>query len=134
MSKKIDIQNEEIQVHEVGTLNSKVISLLGLQTNEKKIVIGKDKLKYVEKHKHKFKSEDEFVRHIESLPEIIDNPDYVGLHPNGDSIEYIKQIDKILLIAVRIRSQGNLWIKSVFPITKDKLETYKMSGSLKEYK
>ncbi len=102
MSKKIDIRNDKIQVHEVGTLNSKVISLLGLHSNEMKIVIGKDKLKYIEKHKHKFKNEDEFIRHIESLPDIIENPDFVGFHPNGDSIEYIKQIDEILLIAVRI--------------------------------
>lgn len=134
MAKKIDIRNDEIQVHEVGTLNSKVISLLGLHSNEMKIVIGKDKLKYIEKHKHKFKNNDEYIRHIESLPDIIENPDFVGLHPSGDSIEYIKQIDEILLIAVRIRNQGKLWIKSVFPITKDKLETYKRAGSLREYK
>ena len=30
------------------------------------------------------------LKAYESIPEIIRDADYVGLHPNGDSLQYIK--------------------------------------------
>lgn len=65
-------------------------------------------------------------------PEIVASPDYVALHPNGESIEFIKMVDEIILVAVRVRQHGNLWVKSIFPITQSKLEIYIKSGTAKK--
>ena len=34
----------------------------------------------------------DFEKAYESIPEIIRDADYVGLHPNGDSLQYIKRL------------------------------------------
>ena len=93
--------------------------------------MGRDRLKYIEKHKSDFKSEEDFYKHIEMLPEIIGNPDYVGIHPSGESIEYIKRIDEVMIVAVRLTGKKALWVRTAFPLSNDKLETYISSGSVK---
>lgn len=130
---KFDLDNINKNTYHIGNLNKKVIELLNLHIQENtKIIIGQDKIKYTEKHKHKFSSYDEYKKHIEMTPEIINSPDYVALHPNGESIEFIKIIDEIILVAVRVRQHGNLWVKSVFPITQAKLDIYIKSGTAKK--
>ena len=128
-----DINNLTKPVYHIGKLNSKVIEILQIELGEADILLGVDKIKYIEKHKYKFKSDEEYKRHVESVPDIIANPDYIAVHPTGQSIEYIKQIDEIMIVAVRVRAKGVLWVKSVFPISKQKLETYIRSGSTKKY-
>ena len=43
----------------------------------------------------------DFDATYERIPEIIAHPDYIGRHPNGQSLEYIKRIDGNVLVAVR---------------------------------
>ena len=129
---KLDLNNITKSSYQIGILTLEVIEVLGLSLKETKIVIGKDKLKYTEKHKHKYKSHNEYLKHIELTPDIIANPDYVALHPTGKSIEYIKRIDEVMLVAVRVKPHGNLWVKSVFPISEAKLSVYLKSGTLKK--
>nr|WP_269473446.1 hypothetical protein [Streptococcus thermophilus] len=38
----------------------------------------------------------------ERIPEIIAHPEYIGCHPNGLSLKYIKRIDGNVLVAVRL--------------------------------
>lgn len=129
---KFDINNITKNSYHIGMLTKKVIDTLGLSLKETKILLGQDKIKYTEKHKHKFKNFDEYKKHIELTPDIIANPDYVALHPNGKSIEYIKRINEIMLIAVRVKPHGFLWVKSVFPISEAKLNVYIESGTAKK--
>lgn len=133
MKTLLSLKDKSIKIHYVGTLDQKVIDLLHLNLSPSRIVLGSDKIEYIMKHKTKFESEQSFYYHIESIPNIISHPDYIGLHPNGDSIEYIKKIDEIMLVAVRVRTHGQLWVKSVFPITQDKLQKYIDSGTLKKF-
>ncbi|CDX02958.1 hypothetical protein DesLBE_4632 [Desulfitobacterium sp. LBE] len=130
---KFNLENINKNSYHIGNLNKKIIELLNLNIQENtKIIIGQDKIKYTEKHKHKFASYDEYKQHIEMAPEIVASPDYVALHPNGESIEFIKMVDEIILVAVRVRQHGNLWVKSIFPITQSKLEIYIKSGTAKK--
>jgi hypothetical protein len=87
-------------------------------------ILWEDRFKYIEKHKYDFKTEDEFYKHIALIPDIIENPDYVGKHPSKNSIEYIKRIDEIMIVAVRIKDTGNLAFRSAYPLTEKQLSDY----------
>lgn len=115
----------------IGILNNKTILLLGINRSEADIFISADRLKHIEKHKYEFK--DDFDLHVSLIPEIIENPDYVAIHPNGISIEYIKTINETVLIAVRLNQKDRLWLKTMFKLTPAKLQDYINSGTTKKY-
>ena len=48
------------------------------------------------------------LKYIDYLPEIIGNPDYVGVNPNENdkSIEFIKKYSKNVLVGVKLEKDG----------------------------
>lgn len=132
--KKININNIGTAPQHVGRLSKTVIDEFGLPLAEKDILIWGDRIQYIEKHKNDFSSEEAYKKHIEAMPDIIDNPDYVGIHPNKKSLEYIKRLDELVLVAVRIKLKGNLVVRSAYPIKETKLDAYINSGRVKKIK
>jgi len=61
-------------------------------------------------------------------------PDYIGLHPKDNSIQYIKRIDEIMLVGIRIKGTGELSLRSSYPITKDTLNRYIQSNTCWKFK
>jgi hypothetical protein len=127
-----DIDNLEKKVYEVGYLSQEVINLLKLNNKEMPILLSDDKIKYISKHADEFSSYEAYKKCTESIHDVILYPDYVALHPNGKSIEFIKRIDNLVVAAVRIKSSGNLWIKTLYPISESKLNRYIQSGNAKK--
>ena len=67
---------------------------------------------------------------INSIPLILSQPDYVGLHKNGN-IQYVKKLDDISLIGIQIiKGSGDLLFRTIFPISEIKLEHALKSGKL----
>ena len=95
------------------------------------IKMGYDRISHCNKHKNDFNSEQSYNKSIESIPIIIEKPDYVGYNKKNDSIEYIKRIDELTLVAVRLKTKGDLFLRSVYPISEIKLKNKIIS---KEYK
>lgn len=123
--KKLNLDDLKWQSQYVGKLEQKVIDAPNLMDlTQTEIHMGRDRVKYIEKHKNDFLSEESWRTHVEAIPDIIQNPDYVGIHPGGDGIEFIKQIDEICLVAVRIKMKGKLWVRSVYPLTKKRLDNF----------
>ena len=113
----------------IGRLTKEVISLLGLDRSECDIILWEDRLKYIQKHIIDFgDSIEDYEKHVELIPEIIQNPDYIGKHPNSRSIEYIKRIDRLMLVAVRLKVSGNLAFRSAYPIRDEQLKNYIKAG------
>jgi hypothetical protein len=74
----------------------------------------------------------DFEQFFDYLPLIIREPDYVAAHPNGVSIEFIKlfrENDQTVLVAVRASSSGLLYARSLYEISREKLEHYTASGT-----
>ena len=115
----------------VGKLTNKVITLLGIISSEKKIIIWPDRVTYFRKHLGDYDSLKQFETCVNMIPTIINEPDFIALHPSKGSIEFIKRIDKLMLVAVRIRKQDTLAVRSAFPITEKQLNNYLKSGSAK---
>ncbi len=122
---------QENQILKIGELQKKIIDLLQLNMKPRNIKMGYDRISHCNKHKNDFNSEQSYNKSIESIPIIIEKPDYVGYNKKNDSIEYIKRIDELTLVAVRLKTKGDLFLRSVYPISEIKLKNKIIS---KEYK
>ncbi|WGT37997.1 PBECR2 nuclease fold domain-containing protein [Lysinibacillus sp. 1 U-2021] len=129
-----DLDNLDKEVYTIGRITNEITDLLGLTVNKKEILMWKDRFTYIEKHKNDFDSEEQYIDHVKAIPDVLRDPEYVGIHPNGNSIEFIKKIDKNLMIAVRINNKGNLVFRTSYPIKDSKLNNYISSGRVKKVK
>lgn len=76
---------------------------------------------HCEKHKSEYQSPTAFYQAIKSIPLIIKEPDYIGIHSSGN-IQYIKKLDEVSLVGVKIiKGNGGLLFRTIFPIKEDKL-------------
>lgn len=126
LAKKLDINifNDKVKCIEIGKLTSQMIKFLNLPIDPCSIMLWDDRLKYMEKHKSDFISEEAYCKHLQEIPNIIENPDYIGLHPKDNSIQFIKRIDELMLVGVRIKNKGSLNIRSSYPISNEQLQKY----------
>jgi len=115
----------------IGELSKEVIQLLNLNLKPQNINIWSSRLQeHCEKHKHEYSSTAAYYQAISFIPEILKNPDYVGIHKNGN-IQYVKKLDDISLIGIQIiNGGGNLLFRTIFPISETKLENSVKSGKL----
>lgn len=109
----------------IGELSEDVINVLGLELKPQNINVWATRIEeHCEKHKEEYSSPEAYYQAIKSIPLIISDPDYVGLHKNGN-LQYIKKLDDISLVGVQIlKGSGNLLFRTIFPITEDKLKYY----------
>lgn len=108
----------------VGKLSKKVIETFDLDYEEGTLIKLSPKRKnHMEKHRDEFS---DFDTTFERIDEIIANPDYVGQHPTGKSLEYIKKIDGNVLVAVRLSDK--LTVRTMYVIKETKLKNYIESG------
>ncbi|MBQ8813332.1 MAG: hypothetical protein IJZ85_02380 [Lachnospiraceae bacterium] len=54
------------------------------------MLFWKDRIKHTEEHRNDFISDALFNMCMEDIPEIIQMPDYISIHPAGKSISFIK--------------------------------------------
>jgi len=85
--------------------------------------------------KHIEKRHPNCICYLDKIPEILEIPDYIGTNPKEpDSIELVKQLDKNILVAVKLdKKDEHLYVASLFDISNGKLERRINSGRLKKY-
>lgn len=115
----------------IGELSQEVINTLKLDLKPQNINIWSTRIQeHCEKHKEEYSTPNSYTQAIKSIPEIIKNPDYVGLHKNGN-IQYVKKLDDISLIGIQVlKGSGNLLFRTIFPISEIKLNNSIKSGKL----
>lgn len=130
---KLDIEKieKEKQIIKVGELTNRIIDILELEEKPRNIKFAYDRIAHCENHKKDFKNEQSYNKSMQNIPLILNNPDYVGYNKNNNSIEYIKRIDELTLVAIRIKQKGDLFLRSIYPISEVKLKNKILS---KEYK
>lgn len=79
----------------------------------------------------------EYEKYFSKLGDILDTPDYLGVHPSGRSIQYFKLLgdgpDRVL-VAVRATNGGKLFVRSLYAVSEEKFNGYLKSGTLKKAK
>lgn len=136
---KLNIHDLKWEEKYVGNLTQEMIDALNsrgkgsISISKAEIHVGRDRLKHFEKHKEEFINEDSYIKSIENLPEIINTPNYIGIHPGGDGVEFIKRLDENVMVAVRIKAGNTLWVRSIYPVTESRLTGFKNSGRCIEF-
>lgn len=115
----------------IGELSSDVISALGLDLKPQNINIWSTRIQeHCEKHKNEYSTPNSYNQAVKSIPMIIKEPDYIGLHKNGN-IQYVKKLDDISLVGIQIlKGSGNLLFRTIFPLSEIKLKNSIKSGKL----
>ena len=115
----------------IGELSKEVIDTLELDLNPQNINVWSTRIhEHCEKHKNEYSNPKAYYQAVKSIPFIIKEPDYIGLHKNGN-IQYVKRLDDISLVGVQIlKGSGNLLFRTIFPISEIKLENSIKSGKL----
>lgn len=114
----------------IGELSESTIKLLCLNRDKCDIIMWEDRFKYIHKHICDFKTKEDFNICISCIPEIVSNPDYIGKHPTKNSLEFIKQIDELMIVVVRIKNKGDLAFRTAYPLTNEQLQDYIKSGTV----
>lgn len=118
------------KVDKIGKFSKKIIDLLNLNIPENtEIYIGNQNREHMEKkHSHDYY----YYHHL--LPNIISNPDYVGIEPKNNSIEYIKEVSidpsVIIKIAIRVSSNGKYFVRTMYNISDHKIQSDLNKGYL----
>jgi hypothetical protein len=118
-----------VKITNVGVIEKEIAMTFGISEHaDKNIVLVQNRKKHMKKHVAEFS---DFEKAYESIPEIIRDADYVGLHPNGDSLQYIKKIDGNVLVAVSLGVEEGS-VRTMYSITENKLNNYLASGRLRK--
>lgn len=124
-----------VKREKIGEVNEIVISVLNLSLDPNTpIYIAESNIDHM-KEEHP----EDFKKYGDKISEIINNPDYVAMHPKNGSIQYIKvYFDEIteerVLVAIRTSKKGVLFARSLFVMSDAKVDNYEKRGALKEYK
>ena len=121
--------DEKNDLIKVGKYDLRYNELLSIDIEELDIFRSKGLPAHMVKRKH-FNC----LKSIDYLPEIIENPDYVGVNPNENdkSIEFIKKYSKNVLVGVKLEKDGQyLYVSSMYDIQGSKISRRLYSGRIK---
>ena len=77
------------------------------------------------------------LKYIDYIPDIIANPDYIGVNPNEEeqSVEFIKKYSKNVLVGVKLEKNGQyLYVSSMYDVQDSKISRRLYSGRIKDLK
>jgi hypothetical protein len=116
---------------EVGNFYQELNDMIGTNLPLQKIYRSKGLPSHLIKEKHFH-----CLKHIDDIPDIIKDPDYVGINPNekGTTIELIKVLDKNILIGIKLDTDENyLYVSTMYNIQESKLQRRLHSGRIKKF-
>lgn len=116
---------------EVGEYNLKFNEILGIQIKKLPIFRSKGLASHMIKRRHF-----QCLKHIDDLPDIIADPDYIGVNPNenGMSIELVKKYENNVMIGIKLDSDGEyLYVSTMHDVQESKIVRRLYSGRLKEF-
>ena len=115
---------------DMGEYKSEFNDILGIQIESQTIYRSTGLPAHMVKRKH-YKC----LKYIDFIPDIIANPDYIGINPNekgGESVEFIKKFGINVLVGVKLDSKnGYLYVSTVHDIQESKLQRRLHSGRIK---
>ena len=115
----------------VGRISDRVIELLGIDIpDDRNIYLGYSNINHMmESHQY------DYEQYGDKIEEIIEKPDYVGLHKNG-SIEYYKEFiinNDTVKLAIRISGSGMFFARTLYTVDSESIASYVKKGKLKIY-
>ena len=115
----------------VGSFTEKFNNVLGISMEPLEIFRSKGLPAHMVKRKH-YKC----LKYIDYIPDIIANPDYIGINPNesGDSIELVKRYEDNVLLGIKLDTDGQyLYVSTMYDVQESKVSRRLHSGRLKQF-
>ena len=115
----------------VGKYNPMFNDILGIEIEDLEIYRSKGLPSHMVKRKH-FKC----LKYIDYIPDIILEPDYIGINPNesGISIEIVKRYADNVMIGIKLDADGDyLYVSTMHDVQESKISRRLFSGRLKEF-
>lgn len=136
-----DIFNTETPFVSIGKLPVNMIDFItqhrpqlkGILSPEKDILFWKDRIAHTERHRKDFFTDYEYEQCFESIPDIIQSPDYISVHPKDNSISFIKDFSAHVSVAVRISADGKMSYRTMYPLMDAQLTHYIDTGFAWKY-
>lgn len=117
---------------EMGKYNPVFNDILGIDIEEYVIYRSKGLPGHMLKSRHA-----KCLKYIDYIPDIISNPDYIGVNPNETettSIELIKRYKDNVLIGIKLDQENEyLYVSTMHDITESKIQRRLYSGRIKEF-
>ena len=110
------------------TVTGKIPHLSEKLKPDTEIYLLSGRIKHLRDHEKDFVDSEEFNRCLNSIPDIIENPDYITVSPKNNSISFIKVLYQNVNVAVRVSERGTLTIRTMYPITTAQLQHYVSQG------
>lgn len=111
-------------IKQIGSISKKVVDLLKLPfISGTEILIGPNNVEHM-RNRH----EKDFEKYSSEMINILANPDYVIPHPKDESLQYIKVIDRYVLVVVRVSRGGKLFARSIYTMTTEKIDKFQRKG------
>lgn len=118
----------------IGYVKQETINTLNLKGSlETPIYIGQTNIDHMEKE-----HPDDFKKYSSEIEDIISNPDFLALHPNDGSIQFIKTFQTsenkdYVLVAVRAtKKSGIYYAKTLFIMNDEKVKRYQEKKYMKQ--
>lgn len=107
-----------------------MISALNLPIkNEAPIYLGETNIDHM-KRRHPA----DYAKYGQHVRLILSDPDYVGVNPKDNSIEYVKEFQlngEYVKVAVRVSVSGNYFVRSLYVLNTNRVNNFISKGSLK---
>jgi len=116
----------------VGDYNTKFNDILNLNIDTLEIYRSKGLPAHMLKSKHQ-----KCLKYIDFIPDIIKEPDYIGVNPNENgtqSIELIKCYKDNIMIGIKLDSDNNyLYVSTMHDVQQKKIDRRLYSGRIKKF-
>ncbi|MGL6175071.1 MAG: PBECR2 nuclease fold domain-containing protein [Cellulosilyticaceae bacterium] len=124
------IEENKLSAQPVGILRDEILDRLKLQIENTQIIIYPGAVRHIKKkHPHAFKM------YFSKIPEIIQDPDYIGISSQKPQrIELIKKYKDNILLALKFDENYNLFISSMYIIEETRIDKRLTYGRLEAIK
>lgn len=131
-----NVFSDEIKSVSLGRLSKEIIDFIVSKKPEfaerllidNEILFWASRVKHSERHIKDFASPEEFYQCMEEIPLIIQNPDYISIHPKDQSISFIKDYSGHTSVAIKIAPNGIMSYRTMYPLTESQLSDYISNG------
>lgn len=115
---------------QVGKLSNSVVNALGLNMPVgTPIFIGASNIEHM-----RSRHPTDYAEYGKDIAVILGSPDYVGINPKDNSIEFVKEYkinNEFVKVAVRVSGGGTLYARSVYILNSGRVQNYIAKGTLK---
>lgn len=75
----------------------------------------------------------DYANYGTDIPQILANPDYIGINRKDNSIEYVKEYrinNEFVKVAVRVTGNSRYFVRSIYVLNKSRVQNFINKGTL----